>query len=229
MLHTIIEWFKNLDDTNKIAIVVPVGLAAIGGLFALIKCLLRKKNDSPAQQKTIQQEGMGNTATMIEDKTAIIGDNVGRDKITPSGDYVAGDKIIKSGPSKEEIKIAMKEVLQEHEPNLRMKYGENYSVAAITRDGFVVPKGEVPSGINVKWETGRVLNVSSERVQIALPEITGKTVHIKEIHISGNTIDIPKKIGSKLTLIRTKDFVVEIKVIGIDQDLVVVGIGMAPS
>jgi len=40
-----IEWFKNLSDTEKIAIVVPVGLAAVGGLFALLKWLFGKKKD----------------------------------------------------------------------------------------------------------------------------------------------------------------------------------------
>ncbi len=40
-----IEWFKNLSDTEKIAIVVPVGLAAVGGLFALFKWLFGKKKD----------------------------------------------------------------------------------------------------------------------------------------------------------------------------------------
>jgi tetratricopeptide (TPR) repeat protein len=49
MLQKIIEWFKNLDDTNKIAIVIPVGLAAIGGLFVLFKWLFSKK-DGPSPQ-----------------------------------------------------------------------------------------------------------------------------------------------------------------------------------
>jgi hypothetical protein len=110
-----------------------------------------------------------------EAKTTIIGDNVGRDKITVSGDYIAGDQTIKYGSSKEEIEDAMKKALQDNESSLRMKYGEKYSVAAITPDGFVVPKGNVPSGIKVKWETGRVINMSSESVKIVAPEIIGNT------------------------------------------------------
>jgi len=40
-----VEWFKNLSDAEKIAIIVPVGLAAVGGLFALCKWLFRNKKD----------------------------------------------------------------------------------------------------------------------------------------------------------------------------------------
>jgi len=37
------EWFKNRSDAEKIAIIVPVGIAVIGGLFALCKVLFGKK------------------------------------------------------------------------------------------------------------------------------------------------------------------------------------------
>jgi hypothetical protein len=40
-----IEWFKNLSNAEKIAIVIPVGLAAIGGLFAFFKWLVIKEKD----------------------------------------------------------------------------------------------------------------------------------------------------------------------------------------
>ena len=32
-----IEWFKNLTDSNKIAIVVPIAIAVIGGLISEIE------------------------------------------------------------------------------------------------------------------------------------------------------------------------------------------------
>ena len=133
------------------------------------------------------------------------------------------------GPSEENIQAALKKALQNHESGLRMKYGENYSVAAITPKGFVVPKGEVPSGINVKWETGRVINVSSKRIEIAVPHITANTIHQKNCQIYGNIINLPKEIGAKVTLANMKDFVVAIEVIGIDQDVTIVGLGMAPN
>jgi len=67
-----VEWFNNLTDANKIAIVVPVGLAAIGVLFALFKWLFSKS----AKQKTIKQKGQGNTAIIFEENK---GNVAGRD------------------------------------------------------------------------------------------------------------------------------------------------------
>jgi tetratricopeptide (TPR) repeat protein len=52
MINTIIEWFKNLSEGWQIAIfgaVVTVSLAAIGGLFVLIKGLFGKKDEPPPQ------------------------------------------------------------------------------------------------------------------------------------------------------------------------------------
>ncbi|MBA7674855.1 hypothetical protein ES703_83080 [subsurface metagenome] len=40
-----IEWFKNLTDANKIAIVVPIAVVVIGGLIGLFKWLFGKKKD----------------------------------------------------------------------------------------------------------------------------------------------------------------------------------------
>jgi len=71
-----IKWFKNLSDANKIAIVVPVGLAVIGGLFGLFK-LFEKPSVSIIQQDTIHQEGSGHTAGTIEgDRNIIAGGDV---------------------------------------------------------------------------------------------------------------------------------------------------------
>ena len=39
------EWFRNLGDANKIAIIIPVGLAIFGGLFGFFKWLFKKKKD----------------------------------------------------------------------------------------------------------------------------------------------------------------------------------------
>jgi len=72
-----LEWFRNLSDANKIAIVIPVGLAAIGGLFALFKWLFRKTDAPARQQKTIHQADSGHTATTIDgDKNIIAGGDI---------------------------------------------------------------------------------------------------------------------------------------------------------
>jgi tetratricopeptide (TPR) repeat protein len=72
-----LKWFKNLSDANKIAIVIPVALAAIAGLFGLFKWLSPKKDAPAPQQKTIHQEGTSHTASTIDgDKNIIAGGNV---------------------------------------------------------------------------------------------------------------------------------------------------------
>jgi len=49
-----IEWFINLSDTNKIAIVVPIVVAVIMGLFGLFKLLFGKKGAPSTQQTKIK-------------------------------------------------------------------------------------------------------------------------------------------------------------------------------
>jgi len=63
-----LEWFKKLSEGWQTAIFgagVVVALAVIGGLFALLKWLFRKKDDPAPQQKTIHQKGSGNKAAVI--------------------------------------------------------------------------------------------------------------------------------------------------------------------
>ena len=64
-----VEWFKNLSEGWQTAIFgagVAVALAVIGGLFALFKWLVGKKDIPPPQQKTIHQKGSVNKAAVID-------------------------------------------------------------------------------------------------------------------------------------------------------------------
>ncbi len=64
-----VECFKNLSEGWQTAIFgagVAVALAVIGGLFALFKWLVGKKDFPPPQQKTIHQKGSGNKAAVID-------------------------------------------------------------------------------------------------------------------------------------------------------------------
>ena len=60
-----VEWFKNLNDAEKIAIVVPVIVAVIGGLLGLLKAFGKGKSSS-TQKKTFQQKGSDNVAANID-------------------------------------------------------------------------------------------------------------------------------------------------------------------
>ena len=72
------EWFSDLSKGEWIAIaaiVVSATLAAIGGLFVLLKGLFSKKNTALAPTNEIDQSGSENTAIIIEKTT---GDIAGR-------------------------------------------------------------------------------------------------------------------------------------------------------
>lgn len=72
-----VEWFKNLSDANKIAIVVPVVLVVIGGLFGLSQWPLGKEDGPESKGKIIRQEGSGHAAANIDGgKNIIAGGNV---------------------------------------------------------------------------------------------------------------------------------------------------------
>jgi tetratricopeptide (TPR) repeat protein len=66
MLQKTIEWFNNLSNADKIAIVVPVGLAFLGVLFAFLKWLFSKKTDPPIKQRSIEQNGNKNKAIIAD-------------------------------------------------------------------------------------------------------------------------------------------------------------------
>ena len=61
-----VEWFNNLSDGNKIAIVIPVGIAGIGAIIGLFKWFFSKS------QKQIHQEGSHQTAGNIKGNNNIV-------------------------------------------------------------------------------------------------------------------------------------------------------------
>ncbi len=61
------EWFRNLSDGNKIAIIIPVIVAVITGLIGLFIKLFSKKNTASTPTNEIDQSGSENTAIIAED------------------------------------------------------------------------------------------------------------------------------------------------------------------
>lgn len=170
----------------------------------------------------IQQNATGNDNT----QAATTGDN---SPIVTSGDYVAGDKIVNIIISDPVLEAEVEQTANEQNDGLTRKYPHGSATFGITQKGFVVPKGLVPSGLKINWETGRVLLLSSEKVRIEIPQIIVNTEHYKSGLIAGNIVDLPKKIGAKFRLIRAKDYSVVIEIIGIDNDMVVASLGLAPT
>lgn len=159
----------------------------------------------------------------------IAGDYVAGPKVADGGDYIAGDKTINIGPSKEEMEEIVRRVIKESTPKLSKTFGDAYTVFGISESGIVIPKGKVPSGLDVNWKTGRVIKVTDKMVEVMLPDIVANTKHIRNFRFSGNTVSLSKEAGTRMNLIKTKDFVVQVEVIGVDRRVVVVGLGLAPS
>ena len=101
-----IEWFKNLNDAEKIAIVVPVIVAVIGGLLGLLKAFGKGKSSS-TQKKTFQQKGSDIVAANIDgsgNTTNVAGRDInsGINGVEALNQLVSVSK--EAGQSKNEIK-----------------------------------------------------------------------------------------------------------------------------
>ncbi len=157
-------------------------------------------------------------------ESSVMGD--GGVQATTTGDNspaIVGNATINYGHSAEDIQAMMRKVLQEN-PEPLQKFGPTHAVGAITPDRFVGLKGEVPSGFEAKWETGRVIHMSSEHIQIKTPQIEWNG-----LYIDGNIIELPKKVGAIYRFLALGDFVMVFEIIGIDQDLVTVCLAVVPK
>jgi hypothetical protein len=202
-----------------IIVVLGVILTTVGGYVAKDGWDKMYRKDTSVD---IQQNATGNDNT----QAATAGDN---SPIITRGDYVAGDKTVNIIISDPILEAKVKQIANEQNDGLTKKYPHGSAAFGIAQKGFVVLKGLVPSGLKINWETGRVLLLSSERVQIKVPQIIVNTEHYKSGLIAGNIVDLPKRIGAKSRLIRTKDYSVVIEIIGIDNDMVIASLGLAPT
>lgn len=150
-------------------------------------------------------------------------------KVSGGGDYIAGNKVTNIGPNREELEKIIKHAVRESASELSEKFGKNYTIFGISDIGFVVPKGSVSTGLTVNWETGRVLNITGQSVEARLPDIIANTEHIKNFRMKAATVTLQKKVGAHLNLIKTPDFSIGVEVIGIDRNIIVVGLGLAST
>lgn len=114
-------------------------------------------------------------------------------------------------------------------PSLEKKYQENYTVIGLNKDGSIVPKGLVPEGIDVSWNTGKV-KFLDQTLEITIPDIEFNTKHFKNGRLSSNTVKIPNRVDNHIYKLFSfgPDFSVELQVLGIDKDQVVIGLGFPP-
>lgn len=141
------------------------------------------------------------------------------------GDYVAGNKTVNIASTRTDLEEIVRKVAKELSPSLTKKYQGNYTVFGIERDGFVVPKGLVPEGVDVSWQTGLV-KYTDQLIELTIPDIVINTKNIKNVYLSRNVAILPKRVSdTPIKLFAFGNVGIEIQVLGIDKELVVVGLG----
>jgi hypothetical protein len=179
------------------------------GVIGLLKIVLSNKKTADIQQTAT---GNDNTqAVTTGDNSPIIG-----------GDYVAGNKTVNIVISDPALEAKVKQIANEQNEELSKQYPTAHTVFGIYRDRDVVPMGLMPENLEIEWNTGQVQSIDDNMLMVKLPNmvLNGKSF------VGGNTTFLEKRIGAKSgSIIQLGWFNPILKVIGIDDELVVVALG----
>ncbi len=132
------------------------------------------------------------------------------------------NQIVNKGFSKDDIKAAMREILQEKEPELSEQFPTAYTAFAVYQGRDIVPMGLMPENLEIDWNTGRVQSTINNKLMITYPNmiLNGK------MFIGGNVTQIEKRIGARSgSVIKVGLFDPRLEVIGIDDELIIVALG----
>ncbi len=148
-------------------------------------------------------------------------DKVEGNKYVIQGDYIEGNKKI-TNLTEEDIKIIVKETLKAQENDRAAKYPFGHIGFGISKNKFIVPKGDIPPEVKIDWSSGKILNVTDQLVDFILPNMT-----IKNVQFWSTRIILKKKIGAMIKPQRVDNISTIAEVIGIDHknDLLIIGVG----
>ena len=125
-----------------------------------------------------------------------------------------------------DVEAIIRKVADEYKTELTAKYPVAYTVFGVHQNSFVVPKGLMPENLEVDWNTGDVQLSVDNQLVVTFPNmvLNGRML------ISGNVTSVEKRIGAKSnSVIRIGQFDPRIEVIGIDNNLIVVALGIQKS
>ena len=168
----------------------------------------------------VQQTATGNGSTQAV--------TVGDDSPIIGGDYVAGNKTVNIVILDPALEAKVREKATEQNDELTIKYPHGSVVFGVTQKGFIVPEGLVPPNSEIKWDTARVLELTESHIKILLPHMIINTETNKGLKIMGVEVSLPKKVNAKWALIKLPGLRIQVEIIGIDDQLVIVGIGFIP-
>ena len=211
-------------------------LILLGTLFVLVGGIIVRvvlREQSPAT-KQITATGT-NDAIMADNSVVVIGqDNFVQGPNSTYNDNSQGldaadvKKMLDDGFTNQEEAI-VKRLAQELRPQLERASPRGHAVFGIKPDGFVVPKGLIPDGMEIDWDSGKVLEFSDTRVEVYIPshkrfpnvKVVG-TRYLLDKRVGAKSRGMPIGLRSPTGEIRSIRPILEL--IGIDGDLVVVAL-----
>jgi len=135
--------------------------------------------------------------------------------ITIGRDVIGGNVINNYGVTDEQITNIVKREMEQS--------SDRYAVLAIKSNRYVVPVSQIPAGFDIDWSTGSVKQ-SADSFEITIPNMVVNTDRVKDVKLTRITVDLPKQIGANRKLMQVGNQAARIEVLGIDGDLVVIGI-----
>lgn len=201
--------------------IIMVVIGFVGAYVAKDGWEKMHRKDINKKSADIQQTAKGNDNT----QAATTGDN---SPIIFDGDYVAGNKTINIVISDPALEAKVTQKANEQKDERTMKYPRGSAVFGVTQKGFIVPKGFVPPNSEIKWDTARILELTEHSIKILLPHMIINTETNKGLNIKGVEVGLPKKVNAKWGLIKLPGLRIQVEIIGIDDQMVIVGIGFIP-
>lgn len=204
-----------------IIVVLGVILTTVGGYVTKDGWEKIHHKDNNKKSVDIQQTATGNDNT----QAATTGDN---SPIIIDGEYVAGNKTVNIVIADPALEAKVKRIANEQNDELTIKYPLGSAVFGITQKGIIVPKGLVPPNSEIKWDTARILELTEKSINILVPSMIINTETNKGLQIIGQKVGLPKKVNSKRNLVKLPGLRIQVEIIGIDDQMVIVGIGFIP-
>ena len=204
-----------------IIVIFGVILTTVGGYVAKDGWEKIYHKDNSKKTVNTQQSATGNDNT----QAVTTGDN---SPIIISDEYVAGNKTVNIIIQDPTLEDKVKRIVNEQKDELLMKYPRGSAVFGVTQKGFIVPKGLVPPDSEIKWDTARILELTENSIKILVPHMIVNTETNKGLRIEGAKVGLPKKVGAKWGLVKLPGLRIQVEIIGIDDQMVIVGIGFIP-
>ena len=200
--------------------VVTIG----GGLIVGIILLSLNRGTNLKKKVNIQDSILDESPVIVDSPGA----SVGNGPIITEGDYVAGNKTVNIVISDPTLEAEVKRITDKQNDELTIKYPRGNIVFGVTQKGFIVPKGLVPPTSEIQWHTAKVLEFTEKSIKVLLPHMIINTESVKRTQIAGAVVSLPKRVNAKRGLLKLPEIRIQVEVIGLHDQMVIIGVGFLP-